>query len=115
MPITTPDGAWLLKKTLCLIRGLWQLVSVSCDQLILFRLESTFQYILTMYNNGTLFAEIKMAQGHVQVWEEGVTGSPARKEYQFSIQDAKMYVVPLTECIQVLLTNVISLWLYACV
>lgn len=35
-------------------------VSLLYDQADIFRLESTFQYILKMYNNGKWFAEIKM-------------------------------------------------------
>lgn len=53
-------------------------VSLLWDQTDIFRLESTFQYILKMYNNGKWFSEIKMlylalaqiAQGHVKIWED---------------------------------------------
>lgn len=51
MLITLPNVASLLKQTLWLIRRLCKLVSVSCEQLTFFRLESTFQYILKMFNN----------------------------------------------------------------
>ena len=52
MLITLHNVAARLKQTLWLIKRLRELVSVSCEQLTFFRLESTFQYIRKMFSNG---------------------------------------------------------------
>lgn len=75
MLITLPNVAALFKQTLWLISRLRELLSVSCEQLTFFRLESTFQCIRKMFNDGKRGAEIKMApgrtaQGHILIREE---------------------------------------------
>ena len=75
------------------------------DQVDIFRLESTFQYIFKMYNKGKWFAEIKMlylaqaqiAQGHVKVWGDAdIIGSLGWKKCHIFL-NAKTNPVPLAK------------------